>query len=106
MRENESQNARRKGEPKIVNEEYYIGIISTLKTRDFYEIVEKYKNIRDSKKNEEIPKISMRNSLAIEFAKYKSKYQTKKRAIALVVNIILFVGERFFFGVTNYLIYI
>ena len=86
MRESEAVNARKLGMIKIVNEDFFVGIISTKCTSEFYQILSHYKDLRDGKKLAELPKVGIKSSLATQFAKFKSKYKTKDRSIKMIVN--------------------
>ena len=86
MRESEAVNARKLGMIKIVNEDFFVGIISTKCTEEFKQILSHYKDLRDGKKLAELPKVGIKSSLAIQFTKFKSKQKTKDRSIKIIVN--------------------
>ena len=74
MKECEERGVRQIGEPRQVNLEFYISVISTKHPDNFKKIVKKYKDIRDGDQESKKPKIHMKKSLFAEFKEYKSKY--------------------------------
>ena len=53
--------------------EFYVAIISTAANEEFLQIVKHYKDMRDGAVQAKVPVVKVNKTLAVEFAKFKSK---------------------------------